>query len=161
MKELLLLRHAKSSWDDTSLADFDRPLNERGKKAAPLMGKILREKKLKPELILCSPSKRTRQTIKLFLEAAKLEIDVTFEDGIYEASVTKLIKLLQSQKSKTQSILMVGHNPGMAGLLTELTGEIEHFPTAALAKIDLKIENWSDITRGAGELAWILRPKEL
>lgn len=160
MKQLYLLRHAKSSWDDLELDDFDRPLNGRGKKAAPLMGKVIKEKRLKPDLIISSPSKRTKQTIKLVLEASELGNEVEFEDRIYEASSEQLLTVLKEQK-KVDSILMVGHNPGMENLLTKLTGEQEHFPTAALAAIDLNIEKWNAIAGGAGEMRWIVRPREL
>lgn len=160
MKQLYLLRHAKSSWDDLELDDFDRPLNGRGKKAAPLIGKVIRDKGLKPDLIICSPSKRTRQTIKLVLEASELNNKIDFEDRIYEASSEQLLAVLKEQK-KADSILMVGHNPGIEELLTKLTGDYEHFPTAALAAIDLDIEKWNAIAGGAGEMRWIVRPREL
>jgi phosphohistidine phosphatase len=161
MKQLFLLRHAKSSWDDLNLDDFDRPLNDRGKKAAPLMGKVIRERKLKPDLILCSPSKRTKQTIKLVSEAAEFKTKVAFEERIYEASSAQLLEVLKEQGGKSDAILLVGHNPGMADLLTTLTGALEPFPTAALAAIDLDIEKWKAITGSAGKLRWIVRPKEL
>ncbi|SRR5579883_1549792 len=161
MKNLILLRHAKSSWDEPALSDFDRPLNNRGKKAAPIIGKLMKERQLKPDLILCSPSKRTKQTAKLVLDSAKLDLDVTFDKGIYEASTSKLLNILKSQEATAESILMIGHNPGLEDLLTELTGCHEHFPTAALANIVLDIENWKGIKYGAGELKWIVRPKEI
>jgi len=160
MKQLYLLRHAKSSWDDIELDDFDRPLNGRGKKAAPLMGKVIREKKLKPELIVCSPSKRTKQTLKLVLEASDLKSTVEFDNRVYEASAEELLTVLQEQK-KVDAILLIGHNPGMENLLTSLTGEHEHFPTAALAAIDLNIEKWNAIAGGAGEMRWVIRPRDL
>jgi len=160
MKTLYLLRHAKSSWDDLELEDFDRPLNDRGKKAAPLMGKVMRERKVEPDLILCSPSKRTKQTVKLVLDAAKIKTDVTYVDSIYESSTQNLLKVLGEQ-SKADSILMIGHNPGMSDLLRSLTGESQHFPTACLANIELDIDKWRAIKGGAGKLVWILRPREL
>jgi phosphohistidine phosphatase len=160
MKQLYLLRHAKSSWDNIELDDFDRPLNGRGKRAAPLMGKVIRDKKLKPELVICSSSKRTRQTLKLVLETSELKSAIAFEDRIYEASVDELLAVLKEQK-KVDSILMVGHNPGMESLLAVLTGEHEHFPTAALAAIDLNIDKWSAIAGGAGKMHWIIRPRDL
>jgi phosphohistidine phosphatase len=161
MKELYLLRHAKSSWDDSSLDDFDRPLNERGKKAAPIMGRVMREKNLKPDLILCSPSKRTKQTAKHVINASKLKSEITYDERIYEASTADLIELLKAQDAKLESILLIGHNPGIESLLTNLTGANETFPTAALAKIVLEIEKWKGIKDGAGSMDWILRPKEL
>lgn len=161
MKELYLLRHAKSSWDDSSLDDFDRPLNERGKKAAPLMGRVMREKKLKPDLILCSPSKRTKQTAKHIIDSSKIKSEITYDERIYEASTADLFELLKAQDAKLACILLIGHNPGMESLLTHLTGAEELFPTAALAKVSLDIEKWKGIKDGAGKMDWILRPKEL
>lgn len=160
-KRLILLRHAKSSWDDPALDDFDRPLNSRGKKTAPLIGEVLKEKEVKPDLVLCSPAKRTKQTAKLVLESAKLSVPVTFEDGIYEASTNELIDILKNQDSSLETIMMIGHNPGLMDLIAELTGAYEHFPTAALANIDLSIDKWNGIKGGAGALKWIVRPKEL
>src|SRR5258705_13867315 len=93
MKRLLLLRHAKSSWDDASLDDFDRPLNDRGKKAVPIMGKWLRRKKLKPNLILSSPAVRAKQTTKLICENAGWPNEVKYEQRIYEAPVQRLLSL--------------------------------------------------------------------
>lgn len=159
--QLYLLRHAKSSWDNPHLADFDRPLNKRGQKAAPLMGSIVEERKVEPNKILCSPAKRTRETLDLFLETAKLESPVEFVDNIYAASTGELRAILKKQDSSDQSILMIGHNPGMESLLENLTGEWERFPTACLASIKLKIDSWKDLERRSGTLEWILRPKNL
>lgn len=161
IKHLFLLRHAKSSWDDPSLDDFDRPLNDRGKKAAPLMGRIMRERDVQPDLILCSTAKRTKQTAKLVAESAKLKSPIVFTDEIYEASTEALLDIIKAQEASVESILMIGHNPGLSELLMELTGEYEHFPTAALAKVALEVDKWKSIKGGAGQLKWILRPKEL
>ncbi len=161
MKQLFLLRHAKSSWDDPNLSDFDRPLNERGQKTAPKMGKVIAEKKVKPEIILCSPAKRTIETLELVIESSKLRSDIAYEKRIYDASTRTLLEVLRAQDPEITSILMIGHNPGLSDLLTELTGESEHFPTAALAKIQLHIKSWNGIKDGAGKLSWILRPREL
>ncbi|HKR02167.1 MAG TPA: histidine phosphatase family protein, partial [Pyrinomonadaceae bacterium] len=90
MKKLLLLRHAKSSWDDASLPDFERPLNERGRRAAPLMGEFMRRQKIRPDLVICSPARRTRETIARVLEAAGMTTEVRYDERIYEASVQAL-----------------------------------------------------------------------
>jgi phosphohistidine phosphatase len=161
MKHLFLLRHAKSSWDDDSLDDFDRPLNSRGKSAAPLMGKVMKERKVAPDVILCSPAKRTKQTIKLVNETAKLKTGVTFNDAIYDASAADLRKLIRKQKKSVEGILLIGHNPGLEEFLELLTGKYERMPTAALVQINLNADDWSDIEDGANKLAWIVRPKDL
>ncbi|MBX9695875.1 MAG: histidine phosphatase family protein [Cyanobacteria bacterium] len=162
MKHLFLLRHAKSSWDDLDLSDFDRPLNNRGEKAAPRIGKEMKKRAVTPDLILCSPSRRTKETLNLVVESAELvSAPVSFCDEIYEASVKDLLRVLHKQNKSHGSILMIGHNPGMESLLLDLTGEFEHFPTAALASIDIEVDSWKDLSRGVGQLKWILRPKEL
>ncbi len=162
MKHLFLLRHAKSSWDDLDLSDFDRPLNSRGEKAAPRMGKEMKKRAVKPDLILCSPSKRTKETLSLVAESADLvSTEVSFCDEIYEATVKDLLKVLHKQSKSHKTILMVGHNPGMESLLLDLTGDYEHFSTAALASIDVDLDDWKDLDKGVGKLRWILRPKEL
>ena len=89
MKKLLLLRHAKSSWADSTLPDFERPLNERGLLAAPLVGKFMRKRLIKPDLIICSPAQRTRETIALVLKAARLETELRYDERIYEATARK------------------------------------------------------------------------
>lgn len=161
MKQLFLLRHAKSSWDDVSLEDFDRPLNARGKKTAPMMGKAIKERDIAPDVILCSPAKRTKQTIKLVNETAKLKADVTFDEEIYDASAEDLRKVLKKQKKSVNSILLIGHNPGLEELLEELTGKFERLPTAALVQININADDWSHIKDGGNKLAWIVRPKDL
>lgn len=161
MKQLFLLRHAKSSWDDDSLDDFDRPLNPRGKKAAPMMGNVIKERDIAPDIILCSPAKRTKQTLKLVNETAKLETDITFEEAIYDSSVADLRNLLKKQKRSVNSILLIGHNPGLEELLEELTGKYERLPTAALVRIDINSDDWSHIKDGANKIAWIVRPRDL
>ena len=159
--QLYLLRHAKSSWDNPHQGDFDRPLNSRGKKAAPFMGQVMKERNICPDKILCSPAKRTRETLSLLLEASQLDCPVDYVDGIYEASVGELRKILRKQKDGPGSILMIGHNPGMEGLFNDLTGDWERFPTACLASISLNIKSWQDIEPRSGKQEWVLTPKGL
>jgi phosphohistidine phosphatase len=140
MKKLLLLRHAKSSWDDASLPDFDRPLNERGQRAAPLVGEFMRERKFHPDLIVCSPAKRTRETIALVLEAAAVEPPIRYDERIYEASVGHLLEIISQLEDDKTEVMLVGHNPGFENLLERLTGKTERMPTAALARIALNAE---------------------
>jgi len=161
MKRLYVMRHAKSSWDDSSLADFDRPLNERGEQAAPFMGRLMRDRGLLPDIVLSSPAKRARETAQLATEAAGFEGEIRFEDGIYEASPHGLIKAISSVDDDTNSAMVVGHNPGMEGLIRYLTGELAPMPTAALAVIDLDVDRWSDVGQQAGRLIEVLRPKEV
>jgi phosphohistidine phosphatase len=160
MKTLFLLRHAKSSWDDPNLPDFDRPLNKRGLKTAPFVGKLMKERKIQPDIILSSPAKRAAHTAELVKESGQLKANIMFNEEIYEASPLKLLSILSKVEDKYLSVLMVGHNPGMEELLKILTGENESMPTAALAKIELKISSWKEISENSGKLEFLIRPKE-
>ena len=161
VKTLLLLRHAKSSWDDKSLRDFDRPLNKRGLKAAPMVGEMIRKRKLRPELVLSSPARRAKETTQLVCDAAGLIAVARYDDGIYEASARRLLEIVSQIEDAVSTAMLVGHNPGLEELLAILTGEPQRMPTAALACIKLGIEGWSEVTPGAGTLQWIVKPKEL
>jgi phosphohistidine phosphatase len=161
MKRLYVLRHAKSSWDDASLADYDRPLNERGLETAPFMGRLMRERGYLPDAVLSSPAKRARETARLASEAAGINLQILFDERIYEASPQTLVKVLSAVDDKAGSAMVVGHNPGMEGLIRLLTGETAAMPTAALAIVDLDIENWSEIDHLSGKLVEVLRPKEV
>jgi phosphohistidine phosphatase len=162
MKRLLLLRHAKSSWAEGGLADFDRPLNERGLRDAPLVGLHLRAQKIRPDLALCSPAERARQTAALVLEAARLQpLRLRYDERIYEADVSRLLEVVSQIEEEAGEVLIVGHNPGMEALLERLTGETRRMTTAALASITLDVEKWSKVREGNGRLEWHVRPKEL
>jgi phosphohistidine phosphatase len=161
MKRLYVLRHAKSSWDDSSLADFERPLNDRGKEAAPFMGRVMRERGLMPDVVLSSPAKRAKKTAKLVMKSAGFAGEIEFDDNIYEASPQTLAKVLSGVDGKADSAMIIGHNPGMEGVIRFLTGESEPMATASLAVIDLDIDNWSDIGHETGKLVEVLRPKEI
>jgi phosphohistidine phosphatase len=161
MKIIKLMRHAKSSWENPDLADFDRPLNPRGLKDAPFMGSIIHDNELGPEIIISSPAKRARQTAILFKETAEVKASIEYNDQIYEASPTALLKIVSKLSEDFQSVLLIGHNPGMEGFIRLLTGEIQSMPTAAFASINLSIEKWADVGANCGNLEVILRPKEL
>ena len=160
MKRLFLLRHAKSSWSDPRLADFDRPLNNRGLRAAPLMGRLMRERKVRPDLILCSPAERARQTAALVVEAARLDTPLRYDERIYEATPARLLAVV-SGAGDAGELLLVGHNPGMEELVELLTGETRRMPTAALARITLDTEKWARPREGAARLEELVKPKEL
>jgi len=156
-----LLRHAKSSWKDTSVKDFDRPLNQRGLKAAPAIGRLMRKRKLQPELVLSSPAERARQTTQLVLEAAGLKTEVRYDERIYEASAARLFEIVSQIDEEAGMVMMVGHNPGFEELLEALTGEARGLSTAALACIELDSEKWSKVKAGENRLAWLVKPKEV
>jgi phosphohistidine phosphatase len=161
MKTLLLLRHAKSSWASPELRDFDRPLNQRGLKAAPLMGKFMRKRKITPDLIISSPAVRARMTAALVIENGELRTDLRFDERIYEADVETLLKVISQIDEAAETVVIVGHNPGLQELLKALTDEEHEFPTAALAQISLKLDNWSAVQPKSGRLRWIVTPKGL
>lgn len=161
MKTLFVMRHAKSSWDDAALSDFERPLNERGLQAAPLMGEVIRKNQFQPELIISSPAKRAAQTAGLVKDAARINGEIGFDERIYEASPARLLEVIGGQNGNGESILLVGHNPGLEGLIKFLTGELQPMPTAALAVIDLNINDWNEINSSSGSLRTLFRPKEL
>jgi phosphohistidine phosphatase len=161
MKTLYLLRHAKSSWDDPSLNDFDRPLNKRGLKAAPKVGAYMLKEKIQPEMVLSSPALRAKQTTHMVCEAAGLSSLINFDERIYEASVQRLFEIVAGFEDGINTAMMVGHNPGFEELLAALTGESHRMPTAALACIELKIKKWSDLTGGCGKFKWLVKAKEL
>ncbi len=162
MKRLLLMRHAKSSWDAGGLADFDRPLNDRGLRDAPRMGQHLREQKLRPGLVLSSPAERARQTAALVVEAARFKsARLRHDERIYEADAARLIEVVTQLEEDAETVLLVGHNPGMEQLLQLLTGETRRMTTAAVALVALDIEKWSKAREHSGRLEWHVRPKEL
>lgn len=161
MKTLFVMRHAKSSWDDADLSDFDRPLNKRGLEAAPLMGKLIREKAFKINSIVSSPAKRAEQTAVLVKEAAHLESEIEYNEKIYEARPPRLLEIVSEFDDRIESALLVGHNPGFENLVKILTGKTEAMPTAGLAIIDLDIRNWSETSAGRGALRDLIRPKEI
>lgn len=160
MKTLFILRHAKSSWADADMSDFERPLNDRGMKAAAFMGELISDKGYEPYLILSSPAVRARSTAEIVKKAGKLDAEIRYEHRIYEASPQTLRQTISEIDGAYRSVLLVGHNPGIEGLSRFLTGHLESFPTAALAVIDLNIDEWSYIDEGRGTLSKIYRPKE-
>jgi phosphohistidine phosphatase len=161
MKTLYLLRHAKSSWKDPDLQDFDRPLNGRGREAAPLVGRFIRKRKLRLDLVLSSPAARARQTAALVKDSAGLAAKLLYDERIYEADAALLLEVVIQTAESVDTLMLVGHNPGMEELLTLLTGEEHRMATAALACVALDVEKWAKVKARAGRLEWLVRPKEL
>lgn len=160
MKRLFVVRHAKSSWTDPNLSDFDRPLNDRGLNAAPFMGELIAKKNLIPDIIVSSPAKRAIKTALLLKEASGVNADIVYDERVYEASPQTLRQVVKEIDNTCRSAMLVGHNPGIEGFIRFLTGQTEPMPTAALAVIDLQIENWNETSDGGGELRTIYRPKD-
>ncbi len=166
MKQLLLLRHAKSDWS-TQSSDINRPLNLRGKKNAHLLGKWLQQNPdCHPDYILCSPAKRTLETIQIAMKSLKSHIAIQSDDRLYLASVTTILKILTSLDSRYQRILLVGHNPGFEHLLNWLTetnayelnsGKI--VTTCNLAKLTLAT-TVNPFQQGQSHLLFLKRPND-
>jgi len=160
MKTLLLMRHAKSSWDTPGLSDQARPLNKRGQRDAPRMGRLLREKGLVPDCILSSTAMRARQTAEAVAEAVGFEGDICFRDELYGAEPEDYVRALGAVSDSCSSALVIGHNPGLEQLLGAITGQMEAIPTAAIARLRLPIEKWSDLGLDAtAELVQVWRPE--
>ena len=161
MKTLYLLRHAKSSWGDATLADFDRPLNERGRRAAETIGKYLNANSITPELILCSTALRTRETLALVTKAAELNTEVRYDQRIYEASSSRLAEVISEIESDRNIVMLIGHNPGMEEILLLLTGIRQEMSTGTLAKIVFDTMSWTTVIEERGALEWIVSPRDL
>lgn len=172
MLTLALLRHAKSSWAYPTLDDFDRPLNARGAAAAPVMGRAIAELGIAPDLILCSTSRRTRETLTGLLPLIG-HTTVEFEDRLYLASAQDLIGRLQhvthDEHGRPSSVLVIGHNPGLHSCAVMLAGKgdaralirlQDRFPTGALAVINFEARAWRDIAAATGVLERFITPKD-
>lgn len=165
MKQLLLLRHAKSDWSMQS-SDINRPLNSRGKKNAHLLGNwLLQNPDCHPDYILCSPAKRALETIQIAMKSLKSHITIQSDDRLYLASVTSILKILTSIDNRYQRVLLVGHNPGFEHLLNWLTETYEYelnsgkiVTTCNLAKLNLATTN--PFQQGQSHLVFLKRPKD-
>lgn len=162
MKTLLILRHAKSSWKNLALADIDRPLNKRGKRDAPRIGKLIREEDLVPELIISSPALRARKTAKAVLEYSGYEGEIEIQRQFYPGDPDSFIEAFHEIPDQIESILIVAHNPGLEELLYVLAGESARMPTSALAQVSLPVDRWLDLEDDTdGKLVNLWRVKEL
>ena len=161
MRRLVLVRHAKSSWKEPSLADFDRPLNKRGKRDAPVMGQRLAEQQIDPSLIVSSPARRARRTAEVVAEALDYPVDeIEFEDEIYEAGVGALLHLVRCLDDADREVLMVGHNPGFTDLCNLLTNEpLANLPTCATVTVEFDLTSWAQVGPDSGELTRFDYPK--
>ncbi|MEQ1867578.1 MAG: histidine phosphatase family protein [Micropepsaceae bacterium] len=174
MKTVYLLRHAKSGWDDPTLKDHDRTLNDRGREAAPKIGAYIMSKRYRPDAILCSTARRTVETFDLIKDALGAGSNVKFEETLYLAELRHLIERLRWLDDGLKSAMIIGHNPGLEQLANTLPRTPanaaeeklhrrmrEKFSTCALAVIKLPAKAWREIKPGTGTLVDFVRPRDL
>lgn len=169
MRRLMLLRHAKSNWP-TGVADRDRPLAARGREAAPMMGRYLADELLLPDLVLISPARRTVETWELVAPMLPEKPATQYEPRIYEAKTDRLLEVVQEIEGDVRTVLMIGHNPGLAELAQRLTGHgdryaaarmSQKYPTAGLAVLDFAVDDWRDVDERGGRLDRFVTPASL
>jgi phosphohistidine phosphatase len=169
MRRLMLLRHAKSNWP-AGVADRERPLAQRGREAAPVMGRYLAEELLLPDLVLISPARRTQETWELVAPMLPEKPATQSEPRIYEAKAERLLHVAQSVEPQVGTLLMIGHNPGFEELAAQLTGHGDRYasarmrqkyPTCGLAVLDFAIEDWRDLAPRGGRLDRFVTPASL
>ena len=169
MKSLTLLRHAKSGWDYGGARDIDRPLNERGRRAARLVGDRMRAEGLSFDLVLASPAKRVTETIDEVAESFG-PLAAHYDDRLYLASPATLLDIVRHTDDRFEHLLILGHNPGfeaLALMLTRKDGGVlrcaleAKYPTGTLAEMRFEAERWRDVTAGSGELVRFIRPRDL
>ena len=164
MKTLFLLRHAKSSWNDNTLVDQKRPLNQRGKKDAPIMGEYLKNKKLTPDLIISSTAKRAKDTSKLVAEHCGYNKDIQESELLYGTTSRDYVTAIGGISDKHHRVLLIGHNPILEEVLEIVTGEQIIMKTCSLAHISLPINSWSEVkddTNTKGKLVDVVKVKKL
>lgn len=171
VKKLTLLRHAKSGWDDPVARDFDRPLNERGQRAAHRIGRYLRDHDMHFDHVVASPAVRCVETIEHLAEGIGETIAPTWDKRIYLASAVSLLDVVQDADDRYDNLLLVGHNPGLEDLVLMLVPDSpddeardqveEKFPTASIAEISFPVEHWDDVRANGGLLSRFVRPRDL
>lgn len=166
MKHILLLRHAKSSWEDSSLDDFDRPLAKRGLKDAPRMGAFAQQTGYVPDLIISSPAERAKQTTRLFRKSAGIEKqEIQWEEDFYYGSCFDYLRVLQKCDDNRETVMLVGHNPKMEEMVSLLCSDSKNYiarmPTAALVCFEHPAVKWSEVREGTARIKWMIIPKLL
>ena len=161
MKTIYLIRHAKSDWNHIGLTDFDRPLNARGKKDAPMMGQKLKELHVEPDIIISSPAARAKNTIQVIGNQLNYSPDnIVYDNSIYHSSVENLIEVLNVIDNAQSTVILVGHNPGITFLSNYLTNDyLDNIVTCGIVKIEIDINDWNHIVEGIGRKIFYIYPK--
>lgn len=146
MKKLYLIRHAKSSWEDITLDDFERPLNKRGEKDAPFMGKFLYKKNITADIIISSPSKRTKQTVEFINHELQFTLEIIYDENIYETTLDGLENVIQNIDNKYESVYLFGHNPSLNSFVKKYININENIPTCGVVGIEFDCSNWNTIS---------------
>lgn len=154
MKKLYLLRHAKSSWKNPHLEDFDRPLNNRGKYQVKFINKFVSKNQIKPQLILCSNSNRTRLTANGIFNNK----NIIFLDSLYHATRNKIMEIIKSTDKQIDSLMIIGHNPGLNEFAYDLVDFKNNFQTGSLIEIDISIDNWLDLHKNSSKFVSYTNP---
>lgn len=161
MKTLLLVRHAKSSWDDFSIKDFDRPLNDRGKSDAPMMAKRLLDREIEIDAFIASPAKRARKTAELFAKQFKESKDgIIFIDSLYLASTCTFSEVISKTDNQLDTIAVFSHNDGITAFANTLTNtKTDNIPTCGIFAVKIKAKQWSDFAEAEKEFWFFDYPK--
>lgn len=162
MKNLFLIRHAKSSWSDPSVSDFFRKLNKRGKRDAPFMAEKLASRGVSPDAIISSPAKRAKKTARIMAKAVGFpHSEIFYNDSIYSSSTTDLHRVLRSIDDSLSTVFFVGHNYAITDLAEELTARyIDNIPTTGIVAMSCNIERWQDLAPGCAQLLFFDYPKK-
>jgi len=170
MLRLMLLRHAKSDWSRPGISDHQRPLNRRGRAAAPRMGTYMAEEQLVPQLVLVSTALRTRETWQRVSQSLRGQVRTSFDERLYESSPATILSVIRETPAPITALMIVGHNPGLHAVALALTGSgepgarsqlAEKFPTCALAVLDFAVDQWSALVPGGGRLERLVTPRAL
>jgi phosphohistidine phosphatase len=162
MKTLLLMRHGKSSWKDEKLSDHERPLKKRGRKDAKRMAKVLLSNDLNPDLILSSSAARAKETAEIIVDTLDFKDKIVFSDDLYMGEPQDFIDILKTLRDDYNTVLIVGHNPGLEAYLQIVDGEIEALPTAGLGQLVLVLDHWEELSfETMGDLVGVWTPKTI
>ena len=160
MKNLYLIRHAKSDWSDGSKSDFERGLNKRGQKAILIMAKALKEKKIIPDLILCSSAKRAKLTAKGLAKKIGYSAEIKYIDTLYMAEPETIQELIKDINNTVNTLFVVGHNPETTELSNSLSENyIDNVPTLGIVAFDLPIDHWREFKLSEGKMDFFIYPK--
>ncbi len=161
MKTLYLMRHAKSSWKQPELSDFDRPLNKRGKRDVPFIAKLLRDMGVKPDVIMTSPTMRALSTAKILTEELKYPREkIVVNDLLYEGGKEELVEVIRATDRTIGKLMMVGHNPALTEVVNYFSPGVENIPTCGIVCLEFNLDSWKQVDQNRGKLKFFEYPKK-